>query len=554
MRLHPVFMSAFSVLSVATMFPAQSGQTKYIEPPMASIPKGTFVMGSEQGREDEKPTRKVSVPAFQMAKYEVTVAEYRKFIEATGYEYTQGCAHRIGRRWFGSGERDGTWDDNIYVLSEFHPVVCVSRKDAVNYAKWLSKVSGKHYRLPTEAEWEYAARAGTTTKYYFGDEGKSQNACRYSNVADLHAYSLTEKLYNASYGGGYTVNDCNDNEVLISTVGLYEPNRFGVYDMIGNVVERVADCYKDSYQGAPTDGSAVKENGCEVYVGRGGSWHWAAHTSSQRMSMNEDFFAALEGFRLVRDTKGKDIPASQGTPWFVKKLSAAQQKVKAKHVRENPKYPTKPKNLKVSSHDNGNNKVTWQSAGKGQVTGYQVYRQDPLKNVSTLLAKNHKTAHFIDKKPLQHNARYHVIALNGDAKSLPSASADSGSKTAHVIPSRIQGEAFNFAPGVDVINSGFEPESDKIISSIGKSKASYFLAAKEAGKYKMDIRLFHSGADQRYWIKVNGNVITTPALSGERGWKTIQGIEVNLSKGRHTLTVQGEASLFAVNWFDIQKM
>ncbi|KZN49199.1 SUMF1/EgtB/PvdO family nonheme iron enzyme [Pseudoalteromonas luteoviolacea] len=551
MRSHLFVFSAATLVSLATILPVQSKQTTYIEPPMVSIPKGTFTMGSTEGRQDELPIRKVTVPAFQMGKYEVTVAEYRKFIEATGYESTKGCVHRIGPQWFGSGERDGTWDDNIYVLSEFHPVVCVSRIDAINYAKWLSKASGDQYRLPTEAEWEYAVRAGTKSKYFFGDENRSVDACRYANIADIHAYSLSGKLYDAPYAQD-AINACNDNEVMISTVGLYKPNGFGLHDMEGNVVERLADCYQDSYEGAPVDGSAVTKKDCETFVARGGSWHWPAFGSSRRMMMYEDFFAALEGFRLVKDTNGKALEATEGTPWFVKQLNKAQKNARNKHKKENPHYPKQLNDVKLSRLSKDKVKITWQAEQKSGVTGYEIVRQDPLTNQSVTLVKlSHKQTSFIDDTALSHNGRYSVVALNGSAKSLPSPFFDSASKQPHVIPSRIEGEAFNFAPGATVVNSSFEPEGDKIIGSIGTSKASYILEAQTAGDYLMTIRLFHSGPTQNYTLMLNGDPITTSVLSGERGWRTIKDIKVKFEQGQQTLTIQGETAIFAVNWFDI---
>ncbi|KZN63835.1 hypothetical protein N473_16080 [Pseudoalteromonas luteoviolacea CPMOR-1] len=554
MRFFPMFISAASLISVTIPLPAHSKQSAYIEPPMISIPTGSYMMGSEQGRADEKPVRKVTVPAFQMGKYEVTVAEYRKFIEATGYESSKGCVHRIGPQWFGSGEHDGTWDDNMYVLSEFHPVVCVSRIDAINYAKWLSKVSGAQYRLPTEAEWEYAARAGTTSKYFFGGEHRAKEACRYANIADLHAYSLSDKLYNAPYSQD-AINTCNDNEVMISTVGLYKSNGFGLHDMEGNVVERLADCYQDNYEGAPVDGSAVIKKECEVFVARGGSWHWPVFGSSRRMMMYEDFFAALEGFRLVKDTQGEALEASRGSLWFVKLLEQAQKKAKMKHKIENPHYPEQLTDIDLSIMANGHINITWQAAQKSGVTGYAVFRQDPLSNNVVALTKlTNKNMSFIDETPLKHNGRYYVVALNGAAKGLPSHYVDSSPKKVYQVPARIEGEAFDFAPGVVVVNSSFEPEGDKIIGSIGTSTASYTLEANSSGEYLMSIRLFHSGPTQNYTLMLDERPIKTPELSGERGWRTIKNIKVRLDKGHHTLTIQGETPLFAVNWFDINKV
>ncbi|WP_234401289.1 formylglycine-generating enzyme family protein [Pseudoalteromonas sp. T1lg23B] len=295
---------------------------------MVAVPAGEFLMGSEHGRDDEKPQHRVSVKAFQMAKYEVTIAEFRKFVEQTGYPAKQTCTHRIGKKWFGSGKKDGSWDNNIYAQSEFHPVVCVSRKDALAYADWLSKQSGKHYRLPSEAEWEYALRGGTQTRYFYGDQALSGQACKYANLSDLDAKVESPKQYDATYNDKYTIEPCHDHEITTSVVGLYEPNPFGIHDMLGNVVERLADCYQNNYIDAPNDGSPVIKEDCDAYVARGSSWHWEASTSSARMRMREDFLAALEGFRLALDTNGKALESQPGNSDFVKALSKAQTTAK----------------------------------------------------------------------------------------------------------------------------------------------------------------------------------------------------------------------------------
>lgn len=526
-------------------------ETAYIEPPMVSIPAGDFIMGSDQGREDEKPIRKVSVRAFQMGKYEVTIAEFRKFIEATGYKMSNQCMHRIGEKWFGSGERDGSWDSNIYASSEFHPVVCISRIDAISYAKWLSDLTGQHYRLPSEAEWEYVARGGTTTRYFFGDEKNNVKACEYANVSDLHAKNMSVKLYKATYHSAYTIQDCNDNEVIVSTVGIYKPNPFGVHDLIGNVVERLADCYQNSYEGAPYDGSAVTKKDCTTYAARGGSWHWEAFSSSSRNPMGDDFLAALEGFRLALDTDGKVFPSQQGNKLFLKKLAKAQAAALALH-KNGPDYPGIPGGLKVTKNKSDQIMLSWNKNTEDFVSGYRVYRQDPLTNKEVVIAVDIKDLYFVDSSPLVHNARYSLAALNGEAESLTSNKVDSGNFVTHILPAKIQGEAFSVAVGADVRNSGLEPEDDKIINSIGDKKAAYQIKVAQAGKFQFNARVFHSGHTQNFELWLNDKKFANPVLEGERGWKTVENITVELPAGTHTLMIQGEQPDFAVNWLDVK--
>lgn len=192
-------------------------------PEMVMIPAGIFWMGDIQGggSSDEKPVHFVSVATFAMSRYEVTFAEYDKFAEATG---------RRKPNDFGWGR------GNL-------PVVDVSWYDAIAYAQWLGSQTGQKYRLPTEAEWEYAARAGTKTKYWWGNEVGSNEANCYGN-------------------------NCLDNFEYMASVGYFQPNQFGLYDTVGNGWEWTCSQYASNYDG--------KEQQCvnraDRLVLRGGSW------------------------------------------------------------------------------------------------------------------------------------------------------------------------------------------------------------------------------------------------------------------------------------------
>lgn len=201
-------------------------------PEMVWIPGGTFTMGSpagEAGRDsDEGPQRTVSVRAFAAGRFEVTRGEWSAFATATNRPVPS----------------DSPWNNPGFAQDDRHPVVRVSRQDAQAYALWLSNRTGKGYRLLTEAEWEYAARAGTTTAYPWGASISPRNA----NYGDS--------------GNGGTVR-----------VGSYAANAFGLHDMAGNVWEWVEDCYASSYSGLATDGSANVNGDCSYRVNRGGSLH-----------------------------------------------------------------------------------------------------------------------------------------------------------------------------------------------------------------------------------------------------------------------------------------
>jgi formylglycine-generating enzyme required for sulfatase activity len=241
-------------------------------PEMVVIPAGAFRMGSPEGEDgrfpSEGPQHTVRIgKAFAMGRTEVTVGEFRRFVEASGYRTSaerdaeQGCYawDKSDKKW---GWRSGrSWREPGYPQDERHPVVCASWEDARAYVQWLGKETGRGYRLPTEAEWEYAARAGMQTARFWGDA--PDEACQYANVADQTA----KKTY-----PDWTIHDCTDGYAQTAPVGRFQPNGFGLYDMLGNVWEWVQDCYHGSYAGAPADGSVWEGGKCEARVLRGGSW------------------------------------------------------------------------------------------------------------------------------------------------------------------------------------------------------------------------------------------------------------------------------------------
>lgn len=246
-------------------------------PEMAVIPPGQFRLGSSPDAPEldpstgESPSVALSFTRpFLMARREVTVGEFRRYVEATGAEPAAGC-----RVWLGGGwveERDRGWRDPGYPQPprDDDPAVCISWEDARAYADWLSQQSGQRYRLPSEAEWEYAARGGTSFPRYWGENDSREDAalslaCEHANVYDASAVEALRLPWpNAR---------CNDRAPLVAPVGQYRPNAFGMFDIIGNVREWVMDCYTASYLGRPEDARAwTWQGGCERRGVRGGSW------------------------------------------------------------------------------------------------------------------------------------------------------------------------------------------------------------------------------------------------------------------------------------------
>ncbi len=215
-------------------------------PEMVVVPAGSFMMGSpegEEGREEwEFPRHRVTIRVpFAVGVYEVTFAEWDACVRAGG------CGgYRPEDEGWGRGSR---------------PVINVSWEDAQEYMRWLSRETGEEYRLLTEAEWEYVARAGTRTAWYWGRSESGQ--CRYANGADAALLREYQDRPAAS---------CSDGYVRAAPVGRFEPNAFGLYDVLGNVWEWTQDCSSLGYHSAPSDGSARLSRDCSVRVRRGGDW------------------------------------------------------------------------------------------------------------------------------------------------------------------------------------------------------------------------------------------------------------------------------------------
>ena len=266
---------------------------------MVEIPAGSFQMGSNEGDDDEQPVHGVNLPAFKIGKFEVTVGQFRKFVEASAYRTdaeqntggNEGCYAYKGGDDFG-WQAGTNWRDPGYQQSDNHPVVCVSWNDANAYIDWLNRETAANFRLPSEAQWEYAVRSGSTSQYYFGNSGDS--LCNFGNIADESA---------KQHFSGWSVDSCNDGAVFTAEVGRYYANAFGLYDMSGNVWEWTQDCWNNSYNGAPVNGSAWNSGDCSKRVLRGGSWLNIAPwpRSANRSLSPRDYRDLNIGFRLAKD-------------------------------------------------------------------------------------------------------------------------------------------------------------------------------------------------------------------------------------------------------------
>jgi formylglycine-generating enzyme required for sulfatase activity len=260
---------------------------------MVVVPQGNFTMGSSDSEKswaashggsaesvsDESPQHNVLLPSFALGKYDVTRGEYAAFVRDTGYPAGDGCFESSMPK---SNKRaDGNWQNPGFEQTDRDPVTCVSWDDARAYIAWLNgKVSGAKpeagpYRLPSEAEWEYAARAGTTTRFWWGDN---------DDGAAAHAW------------------DKDNSDGKTHAVGLKPPNPFGLYDMVGNLWQWTEDCYADNYAKAPINGSAAESpDGC-MRVDRGSCWLYPTWLlrSATRERNPADFRDVVMGFRVAR--------------------------------------------------------------------------------------------------------------------------------------------------------------------------------------------------------------------------------------------------------------
>jgi len=257
--------------------PAELSSTaaKKLVPDMVLVKGTSFQMGSSDGQDDEKPVHKVTVSDFYLGKYEVTLAEFKAFVDDSGYQ-TDAEKEGWSYAWTGTSwdKKNGvTWRDDVEgnrrpVSEHNHPVIHVSWNDAKAYCAWLTEKTGRQYRLPTEAEWEYAAGNGAKHhKYSWGDGNPTGK--KGGNVADETGANKFNWKKNASnIFVGY-----NDGYAATAPVGSFDENDFGLHDMSGNVWEWCEDWYHSDYKGAPADGSAWLSPAGSYRVVRGGSWN-----------------------------------------------------------------------------------------------------------------------------------------------------------------------------------------------------------------------------------------------------------------------------------------
>lgn len=291
------------------------------------IPSGAFMMGSDESPDvlagdfpllerkrfvelaDEAPVHKVRITrAFYLGLHEVTVAQFRSFVVASGYKpeaeadgtggYGYNRAYDPDKSLRGDAfegrSTEYSWRNPGFAQGDDHPVVNVTWNDALAMSKWLSEKEGVKYRLPTEAEWEYAARAGTRTRYHSGND--VQSLLQVANLFDADAGKNWPKWQSHALAG-------HDGFEFTAPAGSFAANAFGLYDMHGNVWEWCADWYDENYYArSPLSDPKGPEAGA-VRVRRGGSWHtWPFYVRSSYRNWNAPSTRyTLVGMRLLRE-------------------------------------------------------------------------------------------------------------------------------------------------------------------------------------------------------------------------------------------------------------
>jgi formylglycine-generating enzyme required for sulfatase activity len=221
-----------------------------------------------------------------MARHEVTRDEFAAFVEATGHRAEGGCYSWSESRWVLNPER--SWRNPGFPQTGRDPVVCINFRDAQAYVRWLANKTGKRYRIPTESEWEYAARAGTESSRPWGED--PADACDYANGTDLAAL----RRPNANE---FDYHDCDDGHIYTAPVGSFRANAFGLHDMIGNVWELTADTFEGH-----TPKARVIKGGSHLCAPN----YCLRYRPAARQPQEEDLGASHVGFRTILIAPGPD--------------------------------------------------------------------------------------------------------------------------------------------------------------------------------------------------------------------------------------------------------
>ncbi len=278
---------------------------------MVVLPAGSFKMGStpeEQTREGvpatfaihEGPVRDISFARpFAIATTETTRGQFARFVKATNRPIPTECAtyNPTDDTWAGTKGQAASWQNPGFAQTDEHPVVCISVNDALDYAAWMTKSTGHHYRVPSEAEWEYAARGGTRTTRPWGDA--PTQICARARIMTSGTFAAI------GYPDSWTDElVCSNKASFTAPVASFDANPWGVYDMLGNAWEWVADCAAPDHATLPADGSMETHGDCNHRLAKGGAFHsrfWLARPATRGGGQGPDNRPVAATIRIVRD-------------------------------------------------------------------------------------------------------------------------------------------------------------------------------------------------------------------------------------------------------------
>lgn len=552
MKLNKSIVPLFLSVNISALY-ANEYPSELIEPMMITIPAGNFQMG-DIDEEDAQPIHTVTLKEFSLGKYEVTVKEFRHFVESSDYKMPAKCTHQLNG-WFNYGETDGSWENNSINTSDFQPVNCIGWQAANAYTQWLAKETGRPYRLPSEAEWEYAARAGTSSKYYFGDDPEQNLVCEYENTADLTGENILQRDSSTSYVNFFNgKSNCVDHAAYASIVGMYKSNPFGLHDMISNVVEFIADCYKDNYKDAQNNGLPWTDDVCEYRVSRGGSWHWNTFPVGRRGVMGEDFVGAVEGFRIALD--GKAPTLSSSTKIFAKDLKTAQRSEQLRRDAMLP-YPATVTNLTLNQ-ENGLVTLHWDKSPQTDIESYRIYRNYAIGSTFKLIAANLVETTFKDANIDSHQYEYTVVAVRNHQQSDYSNPVKTKVSWVHA-PGRVEAES---AAGLSESNVARTSDIDgkfNLTGSVGigdKAIIDYQLEVAQSGNYSLSYRVAAPRNTKGFAILVNGKELAVETVTNTGGyneWQTQIGATIYLEKGKNRLRLQSLDKNWKLNWINFKR-
>lgn len=539
-----------------------------IAPPMVAIPAGEFEMGTSHGDPASQPLHSVTVDGFQISKYPITVAEFAAFAQATGYSAEATCNDFFDKEGLRgpTHKGSGTWQQHRFNSSEYQPVTCINLATAKQYAAWLSEKKGVNYRLPTEQEWEYAARANTHTRFFWGNDPYDNQACNYGNVADYTGEYTNNKLYGYSNIGFIGHSLCDDGEAYHSIVGMYRPNPFGLYDIAGNVLELVDSCYQATGYRVQSEQESTDE--CEFTGVRGSSWHYPAraHTHRGRTKREGWNVSADIGFRLVSDesTTYKD----DSTIAFEKALLQAQ---KARNASR-PVLLSTPTNVTAKEIAEGNYRVEWAATNDHRITHYDIYKSKTpyarflggfykaryLKHTSVPSSQTSITVPFGEIP-----SSYLVVAVSDQDESLPSDPIMIGRSSERVsLPGKI-----NMEEAVLIENVSLHPsrktEGNYFFFKTNTTteqvlvKVVYEVDVAETGRYRLNFngQSFQTGSFFKLW---SGNrLLLDVQYDPEIDDRTSNRFEIYLEKGKQEIELNVSREGFdrwMLDWIELSRV